>query len=125
MLDLLKSAVKNGFKSSEFYLALIALLFPLIDGAVQQLVNYLNSAQATTHNPIYVVILSAAAAAISAAYSIARALVKREQIRQMPTAAALDGYQTPNPNVRTDIPSGSADAERLHAISAGAPPGAV
>lgn len=118
MLDLLKAALRGGFKTSEFWLAVAALFVPLVDGAVQHVVDYLNNAGATTHNPVYLVILTGAAAFISGAYSIARALVKKEQVKQLPTAVALE-------NAKSTIADGSPDAERLHAINAGASPSDV
>lgn len=118
MFDLLKTALSKGIKTSEFWLALAAMFVPLIDAAVQRALDYITNAQSATHNPVWMIVLAGAAAFISAAYSIARSLVKREQVRQLPTAAALDGYT----NTNRVIPDGTADAERAHAIRAGADP---
>jgi hypothetical protein len=124
MLDLLKAALKGGFRTSEFWLAVLALFVPLADGAVSRIVEYINNSAATTHNPIYLAILTGAAAFVSGAYSIGRALVKREQVRQIPTAIALNQLPPPPPppNTVTLNPVGTADDERAHAIRAGADP---
>lgn len=121
MLELLKAAVKGGFRTSEFWLAALALLVPVIDSLVTRVIDYLTAAQTSTHSPFLIVVLAAASAAISAAYSIARALVKKEQVKQIPTAAVLDGYAvTPVVNSLTLNPAGTAAAEREHALNAGA-----
>jgi hypothetical protein len=117
MFDLLKAALKGGFRTSEFWLAVLALFVPLADGAVNRIIEYINNTAAMTHNPIYLAILTGAAAAVSAAYSIGRAMVKKEQVRQIPTAIALDQL----PNRVTLNPGGTAADERAHAINAGAP----
>lgn len=117
ILKLLVSALKGGFRTSEFWLSLIALLVPLADMAVQHLTTALNDAQNQPHSALVTIILAGAAAFVSAAYAVARALVKREQVRQIPTAAALAGYA---PNIATTIPGGTADSERAHALASGA-----
>lgn len=119
MFDLLKTALRGGIKSSEFYLAILALFVPLADGLIDKTVHYINGVQTTSHNPLMIAVLAGAAAFISGAYSIARAFVKREQIKQIPHAMAVEQL---GPNTVTTNPTGTAEAERAHAIQAGADP---
>lgn len=101
MIDLVKAALRGGFKTSEFWLAVLALLTPYLDGLFTHIYNAITNAQHAATNPLLVIVLAGAAAFVSAAYSIGRSLIKKESIQQAPTITALGSYLTPSGNIAT------------------------
>lgn len=98
MIDLIKAALKGGFKTSEFWLAVLAVITPMLDGWFNHLYAAITNAEAHATNPLIMVALAGAAAFVSAAYSIGRSLIKKQSVAAAP---ALGGYVTPSGNVAT------------------------
>lgn len=98
MIELIKAALKGGFKTSEFWLAVLAVISPMLDGWFNHIYAAITNAESHATNPLIMVALAGAAAFVSAAYSIGRSLIKKESVAQAPT---LGGYVTPSGNVAT------------------------
>lgn len=78
MLDILRAALKGGFKTSEFWLAVLALVVPML----APLVDKLTGAAQAPGAPVWLALLGAV---VASAYAWARAHVKGKTV-----AAAAD-----------------------------------
>jgi hypothetical protein len=75
MLEILQAAAKGGFRTSEFWLALVAVALPYAQNAAEK-------APGTTG--------IVATSAVAAAYAVSRALVKRQAIAAVSTDAGSE-----------------------------------
>lgn len=82
MLDLLRAAIRGGFKTSEFWLSVLALLLPIVG----PIVDKVTGAGATPGAPLWLAVVGAI---VAAAYTWARAHVKGKA-----AMAAADAHST-------------------------------
>lgn len=81
MLSIFSTLFTKGFKTSEFFLSVVALFVPIIDKVVQHIIDVLNGVQHSATAPGWETLLAGIGAAIvAAAYSWGRSLVKAKGI---------------------------------------------
>jgi len=98
MLEMLERLARKGWRTSEFWIVVLALVFPLLDAAVVRAVGWLD-AQHTVWTAM-------AAAAVSAAFSVGRGVFKGR------TAAALIAAGTLTPPGLRIRPEAAGDLQR-------------
>jgi hypothetical protein len=75
MLELLRAAMKGGFRTSEFWLSALAVVLPLAD-----------TAASNAHGTVGII----ASAGVAAAYAVSRGYVKGKAASAVSTAAASE-----------------------------------
>lgn len=110
VLDVIKLAMKGGFKTSEFWLAALAILVPFADTLVQHAQTYVAGLPAPS--PLVALGKAVAAAIIASVYAVVRSRVKRDgaQAASIASVAAANATGTiplgTNGNVLTPPPDG-------------------
>lgn len=115
MWSAISTLLTKGFKTSEFFLSIVALFVPLVDKAVQHWIDVLNGIQHSATAPGWETLAAGLGAAIiAAAYSWGRSLVKAKGLIAVastnpapgaPSSSFVDGDVTPSGNtVSTKTP---------------------
>lgn len=93
-LDIFRAVAKGGFRTSEFWLAVLAMFIPLIDSAVQHLQGTIANAQATPHSALVTLGYAIAAAVVASVYAVVRGKLKGDTANAASLASAVAGAQS-------------------------------
>lgn len=119
MWSAITTLLTKGFKTSEFFLSIVALFVPIVDKIVQHWIDVLNGVQHSATAPGWETLLAGLGAAIiAAAYSWGRSMVKAQGVTAIaatspapggPQPAYKDGDVTAQGNtVTTKVPGATA-----------------
>jgi hypothetical protein len=97
MWSAISTLLTKGFKTSEFFLSIVALFVPIVDKIVQHWLDVLNGIQHSATAPGWETLLAGVGAAIvAAAYSWGRSLVKAKGVTALAAASPAPGGPQPS-----------------------------